>query len=375
MRVAIVHDWLTGMRGGERVLEELLQIWPDAELFVLLHRPGSVSRAIEGRPIHTSFIQRVPGATRWYRYCLPLFPAAAEALDLTGFDLVVSSSHCVAKGVLPPVGAPHLCYCHTPMRYVWDAYTDYFGPGRAPWWVRRVAPPVARRLRRWDRGTAHRVDRFVANSRHVGDRIRRFYGRKAGVVHPPVQLERFSPGPTREDLYLVVSALVPYKRVDLAVEAFNRMGRRLLVVGDGPEYRRLRRLAGPTVELAGRATDQEVADLMARCRAFVMPQEEDFGITAVEAQASGAPVIAYGRGGALETVRGGPAAPTGVFFSPQTPEALVRAVAGREARSFREEDAVANARRFSPEAFRAGIRRELEALLRTFRPEGRVHVR
>lgn len=370
MRVALVHDWLTGTRGGERVLEALVGLFPDGEIFTLVHVPGSVPPAIEARPIQTSFLQRLPGAGRWYRYGLPLFPRAVESLDLSGFDLVVSSSHAVAKGARPSAGRPHLCYCHTPMRYVWDAYSDYFGPGRAPAWVRLAAPHVARRLRRWDLTTADRVDRFVANSEHVRRRIQRCYGREAAVVHPPVDLDRFRPGPRREDFYLVVSALVPYKRIDLAVRAFNRLERRLVVVGTGPGFSGLRRLAGRTVEVTGRLPDEEVARLMGRCRAFIMPQEEDFGITSVEAQAAGAPVIAYGRGGALETVVATGPRPTGAFFEPQTVRALAEAVERFEGLAFRAEDLEANARRFGKEAFRAGIRSQVNALLSANRQGG-----
>lgn len=372
MRVAIVHDWLTGTRGGERVLSALLELFPEAEIFTLLHVPGSVDPAIEARPIHTSFIQKFPRAARRYRYYLPLFPAAVERFDLRGFELVISSSHSVAKGVRIPPGAAHLCYCHTPMRYVWDAYGDYFGPGRAPAWIRAAAPLVARRLRRWDRDTASRVERFVANSGHVRHRIRRCYDRDAAVVHPPVDVERFRPTTAeREDFYLIVTALVPYKRVDLAVEAFTRLRRPLVVVGSGPELARLRRAgaASPHVRFTGRLSDPEVADLMGRCRAFVMPQEEDFGIAAVEAQAAGAPVIAFGRGGALETVVGGSGAEgegaTGVFFPDQTPEALADAVLGFESLGFDADRLRENARRFTKDVFFEGIRTEVGALLAT----------
>ncbi|HEX7091721.1 MAG TPA: glycosyltransferase [Longimicrobiales bacterium] len=365
MRVALVHDWLTGMRGGERVLEELIGLWPDAEIFTLLHVPGSVSPVIESRPIHASFIGRLPGVARRYRSLLPLFPAAIERFDLRGFDLVVSSSHCVAKGVRPP-GAPHVCYCHTPMRYVWDLYDDYFGPGRAALPVRLLMPAVAAWLRRWDRRTAARVDTFIANSAHVRERIRRCYGRDAIVVHPPVDVERFRPAATREDFYLIVSALVPYKRVDLAIEAFNRLGRPLVIAGTGPELGRLRRIARPNIRFAGWLPDEEIADLYARCRAFIFPGIEDFGITAVEAQAAGAPVIAYGAGGALETVIGWDgrrADATGVFFDEATPEALAAAVERADRAPFDPAALRASAERFSPHAFRQGMLDVVERLV------------
>ncbi len=244
MRVALVHDWLTGMRGGERCLEVFGELYPQADLYTLLHVPGTVSALIERRRIVTSFVQRLPGAARHYRHYLPLFPAAIERFDLRGYDLVLSSSHCVAKGVLAP-GGPHVCYCFTPMRYVWDMYGEYFGPG-AGVLTRSLMPPVAAALRRWDRRASRRVDHFVAISHFVADRILRYYGRSAEVIYPPVDVQRFRlADEPAEDFYLVVSALAPYKRVDLAVAAATRLNQRLLVVGTGPEEAKLRALAGP----------------------------------------------------------------------------------------------------------------------------------
>ena len=379
MRVALVHDWLTGMRGGERVLEALIELFPEAEIFTLIHRPESVSRQIESRPIHTSFVDDLPFAHDRYRYLLPLFPRAVESLDLDGFDLVISSSHCVAKGARPPAGVPHVCYCHTPMRYVWDQYQQYFGPGRASPLVRAAVATIAPRLRRWDVASADRVDHFVANSACVADRIRRHYGRSATVVYPPVDLERFEPAPIREDFYLVLGALAPYKRVDLAVEAFNRLGRRLVIAGSGSELSRLAKIAGPGVSFLGRVTDQEVVDLFSRCRAFLFPGEEDFGITAVEAQAAGAPVIAYGKGGALETVIGvrdggnhtlqysedaqSGLGPTGVFFHDPSPEGLIGAVERFESHDFSPEALRTSAARFGSQRFKQGMKSQVQAVL------------
>ena len=331
MRVALVHDWLTGMRGGERCLEVFCEIFPDADLYTLLHVPGAVSPLVERRRIRTSFIQRLPDAARRYRSYLPLFPAAIRRFDLTGYDLVLSSSHAVAKGVRVPPRALHVCYCFTPMRYVWDLYDDYFGP-RAGRLVRAAMPPVAAALRRWDRATASGVHHFVAISRFIADRIRRCYGRESDVVYPPVDVARFRVDETPGDYYLVVSALAPYKRVDLAVEAANRRRCRLVIVGTGPEEGRLRALAGPTVEFLGWRDDAEVAELYAGCRALVFPAVEDFGIAPLEAMASGRPVIALGQGGARETVvpPGGEAPPTGILFEPQTAAALADAMAQLE---------------------------------------------
>ena len=341
--VALVHDWLTGMRGGERCLEVFCELFPSADLFTLLRVPGSVSPVIEERRIVTSFLQQVPGASRRYRHLLPLFPAAIRSLDLGGHNLVLSSSHAVAKSVRVPAGALHICYCFTPMRYVWDLYDDYFGP-RAGLAARLLMPPVAAALRRWDRATAAGVHHFVAISRFVADRIRRNYGRSADVIYPPVDVARFRVEESPGEFYLVVSALTPYKRVDLVVEAANRLGRRLVIVGSGPEEARLRALAGPTVELYGWRDDAETAELYARCRALIFPTLEDFGITPLEAMAAGRPVIALGQGGALETVvpPGGPEPATGLFFERQTVEDLVAAILRLES----------GAERFEPKALR-----------------------
>jgi glycosyltransferase involved in cell wall biosynthesis len=326
-RVALVHDWLTGMRGGERCLEVLCELFPEAPLFTLLHVPGSVTPRIENRRIVTSFVQRLPHAASRYRFYLPAFPIAISRLRLSGYDLVLSMSHCVAKGVRVPPGALHLCYCFSPMRYIWDLSSDYFGPGQGLA-ARTLGPPLAAALRRWDRNTAG-VHRFVAISRHIADRIRRAYGRPADVIYPPVDVRRFEPADSTDDYYLVVGALVPYKRIDLAVAAATRLGRRLVVVGTGPEEARLRALAGPTVSFLGWRDDAEVARLYARCRALIFPAVEDFGITPLEAAAAGRPTIALARGGALETMVGldaTDAAPTAVFFSEQSVEALVEAI-------------------------------------------------
>ena len=344
-KVALIHDWLTGMRGGERCLEVFCELFPEADLFTLLHVPGSVSPLIERRRIVTSFVQRLPAVATHYRYYLPLFPSAVESFDLRGYDLVLSSSHCVAKGARPAPGARHVSYCFTPMRYVWDLYDEYFGRG-AGRLTRLVMPPLAARLRRWDRESSARVQRFAAISRHVAARIERYYGRSAEVIHPPVDVQRFELAAGDDDgFYLVVSALAPYKRLDLAVRAANRLGRRLLVVGWGPEERRLRALAGPTVEFLGRRSDEDVAELYRRCRAVLFPGIEDFGIVPLEAMAAGRPVIAFAEGGALETVvpPGGVRPATGLFFDVQSVDALVAAMRRLES------GAVA----FEPKALRA----------------------
>jgi len=369
MRVAIVHDWLTGMRGGERCLESLCRLLPDAPVFTLLHDRGSVSTTIESRPIRTSFVQRLPFVRRGYRAYLPLFPLAIESLDLSRFDLVVSVSHCVAKGALARPGARHVCYCLTPVRYAWDQFDAYFGEGQASWPKRLAARLVAHYLRLWDAAAAPRVDRFVAISRFVAARIRRYYGREATVLHPPVDTEAFRPrrgGP--DDYYLVVAALAPYKRVDVAIEAFADLGLPLKVVGHGPERRTLARRAGGRIELLGHVPAAELSALYAGCRALVFPGVEDFGIVPLEAMASGRPVVALAAGGALETVvplagddgdadGAGDRAPTGILYDDPSPRGLAAAVRRLEASldRFRPEALRAHAERFATPRFEAAL--------------------
>jgi glycosyltransferase involved in cell wall biosynthesis len=356
LKVVLVHDWLTGMRGGEKVLECFCRLFPQAPLYTLLHIPGSVSSLIEDRRIVPSFIQKMPQKEKRYRYFLPLFPLAAERLKLPPCDLVLSSSHCVAKNVRVPPGALHLSYLHTPMRYVWDMYGSYFGPqSKGP--GKLVMPFFRSYLQRQDVRTAQRVDHFLANSHHVALRIQRHYGRRAQVVHPPVELSRFNPSQEVEDYYLVLSALVPYKRVDLAIEAATRLGRRLKVVGKGPELENLKAMAGPGVEFLGWQPDEALPELYAKARAFIFPGEEDFGITPLESMASGRPVIAFGKGGALETVvgRDDPDArpATGVFFPRQDADSLVQAIEGfeRMESAFDPKALAAHARSFDTPVF------------------------
>jgi glycosyltransferase involved in cell wall biosynthesis len=302
-RVVLVHDWLTGMRGGEKVLESLCRLFPEADLLTLVHDRGSVSPLIERRRIRTSVIQRLPRPARYYRHYLPLFPMAIEGFDLDDVDLVVSTSHCAAKAVVPPGRAVHVCYCHSPMRYAWDQFPQYFGEARVGWLANRVARPVLAGLARWDRATAGRVDRFVANSRYVAGRIARYYNRQASVLHPPVDTQFFTPcGSPPEPYVLVVSALVPYKRIETAIAAAAHIGAPLRIVGTGPDLARLRALAGPTVQFLGSLDAETLREQYRHARALLMPGEEDFGIAPVEAMACGRPVVALNRGGARETV-------------------------------------------------------------------------
>jgi glycosyltransferase involved in cell wall biosynthesis len=303
VKVALVHDWLTGMRGGEKALEVVCERFPDAELFTLVHIPGSVSPTIERHRPHTSFIQRLPLVRRFYRYYLPLFPVAIEQFDFDRFDLIVSLSHCCAKSIVRPGRARHLCYCLTPMRYAWDQFDAYFGPDRLGAAGSRLMRPIMARMARWDRDTANRVDRYVAISHYVAGRIGRYYNREATVVYPPVDTDFFRPDASVPERFaLVVSALVPYKRLDVAIEACRLAGVPLTIVGDGPERGHLERLAGDGVRFLGRRSDDEVRALYCGSAVALLPGEEDFGIVPLEAQACGRPVVALGRGGALETI-------------------------------------------------------------------------
>ncbi|MGE0614523.1 MAG: glycosyltransferase [Bacteriovoracia bacterium] len=359
-RVALVHDWLTGMRGGELVLDAIAELFPQAELFTLLYVPGKLSPNIVALKRHTSLLQRMPMAERKYRHYLPLMPKFAEGLDVRDFDLIVSSSHCVAKGVRKRPDAVHVSYVHAPMRYMWDRFDDYFGPGRASLPVRLAARALRPYLQGWDRRTSQddNVDVLVANSQFIAGQIRAAYGREASVIYPFVDYARFANQPRAPGKsYLMVGAFAPNKRVDVAIEAFNRLKLPLLIVGGGQEERRLRKMAGPTIDFLGQLSNSAIADLYAKCRAFIFPGLEDFGITPLEAMAAGAPVIAYGAGGATETVT----SETGILFKPQTPEALMDAVSRMESGGapISPEACRARAAQFSRERFQ----REFQAVV------------
>ncbi|MBI5186004.1 MAG: glycosyltransferase [Nitrospinae bacterium] len=370
-KVAIVHDWLTGMRGGERCLEVFCEIFPKADLFTLLHVKGSVSRTIEEMRVKTSALQRLPFAEKKYRYYLPLMPRLIEKFDLSTYDLVLSSSHCAAKGARPGPNTSHICYCYSPMRYIWDLHDSYFGKEGMGALEGLAMSLFMGYLRNWDRRTAKSVDKFIAISRFVAERIRNCYGRESEVVYPPVNTSFYVPRNGPGDYFLMVTAMAPYKRVDLAVRAFNRLKLPLKIIGTGQMASRLREIAGPNIEFLGWRSDEEVRDAYAGCRAFIFPGVEDFGITPLEAQSCGRPVIALGRGGALETVApvnpegtaGVPARQaTGVFFYEQDERALEEAVMVflRIEKDFQQDAIRRNALKFDRTEFKKSMEKHLK---------------
>ena len=339
MKVALVHDWLTGMRGGEKVLEIFCQLFPEATLFTLLHRSSSVSPIIEKMPIKTSFIQKFPFSQKIYPKYLLFFPTAIEQFDLSEFELVVSSSHCVAKGVITRPETCHICYCHSPMRYAWEMYHTYFFNNSTGIFSKTLIPFFINYLRTWDVQSSHRVDYFVANSRNIQKRIEKHYRRQSEVIYPPVDTDFYQISKKPGEYFLVVSALVPYKRVDLAVMAFNDLRLPLLIIGEGVEEKNLKKIAAKNIIFLPWQSKEKLKEYYANCKALIFPGEEDFGIVPLEAQACGKPVIAYAKGGAQETIEGiywgeetlrvqkttGQKL-CGLFFYPQTKESVIEAV-------------------------------------------------
>ncbi len=359
MRLALVHDWFTVYAGAERVVEQILRLFPQADVYALVDFLKEEERGfLQGKRAQVSFIQRLPRARQRYRTYLPLMPLAIEQFDLRGYDLVISSSHAVAKGVITGPDQLHICYCHSPMRYAWDLQHQYLKEsglerGTKSW----IARALLHYLRLWDSRTANGVDVFIANSRYIARRILKVYRREAEVIYPPVDVEAFTLRQDKEDFYLTASRMVPYKRIDLIVEAFSQMpDRRLVVIGDGPEMPKVRAKAGPNVTLLGYQPFEVLRDYMQRAKAFVFAAEEDFGIVPVEAQACGTPVIAFGKGGVVETVVAGE---TGIFFQDQSVPSLIKAVEEFEKLSFDPLRVRKNAERFSSERFR----REFAALI------------
>jgi glycosyltransferase involved in cell wall biosynthesis len=368
MKVAITSDWLNQFGGAERVLMELHGMYPDAPVYTAVHAPDRLPEEMRSWDIRPSFLQRIPFARERHQPFLPLMPLAFEQFDLREYELVITTSSACAKGVITAPEAVNICYCYTPCRYIWDLYHDYTRESR----VRRLFAPIAHGLRMWDQLSSQRVDHFIAISHEVARRIRRHYRRDAEVIHPPVDVDRFRPtGEAPEDYYLVVSRLVAYKRIDLAIEAANLLRRRLIVVGDGPERQRLQALAGPTIEFRGRVGDDEIPQLFAGCRAFLFPGIEDFGIAPVEAQAAGRPVIAFGKGGVLDTVLDGI---TGVHFHEQTAVALARAITEFDRRRWEPERCRRNAERFDRKRFVEQFRCAVDAVVADQRPKSRSAV-
>jgi glycosyltransferase involved in cell wall biosynthesis len=376
LRVAIVHYWFVSRRGGERVVEAMAKMFPGADLFFLVMDPEKLPASLQGRSIKTSFLQKIPGSRRWHRHMLPLYPLALEQFDLREYDLVLSSESGPAKGVLTNAQTCHVCYCHSPMRYLWDFYHGYRKGHSLGMLSRPVFSLASHYLRMWDAASAQRVDHFVANSRNVAARIRKHYRRESTVIHPPVNVRAGYVASRADDYYLCVGQLVDYKRVDLAIEACNRLGRRLRIVGEGEGYRRLRRQAGHTIEFCGALSDEHLSEEYAHCRALLFPGEEDFGIVPVEAMSFGRPVVAYDRGGARETVNGfyaeSPASAgncSGVFFREQAAESLMEAMLALEGAEseFSPFLIKQSVERFDESLFRSGLANFLEEKL----PEGR----
>ncbi len=358
MKVAIVHDWLTGMRGGEMVLDSLLKLYPEAELYTLIYNKGKLNERIESRKIHTAFTDRLPFKETKYRSYLPLFPTAIESLDFKGFDLIISSSHCVAKGVIPHPNCKHLTYVHSPMRYVWDLYYDYF-PNRSGLKFFMIQL-ISNYLRTWDVVSSARVDHFTCNSAFIAKRIKKYYRREASVIFPPCLPEGFAVEESpKDDYYLIVSAFAPYKRIDIAIEAFRKSKKRLLIIGSGQDEKKLLKNVPSQIEFLGGLSRGDIKKYYLKAKGFLFPGLEDFGITPVEAQGYCTPVIAYGQGGALETVVDGK---TGVFFSDQTPESLNDAILRSEGIAYKRKEFQESVDRFTEEKFINEIQKSVDRL-------------
>ncbi len=356
MKIALIHDWLVGIRGGEKVLEQIISALKEnyeierLEIFTLVHKKNSQSEIIENIKINTSFIQKLPFGIKKYRYFLPVFPYAIESFDLNDFDLIISSSHAVAKGIIPNSKALHICYCHTPMRYIWEHYHTYFG--NSGFIKKMIYGYVAKNLREWDIISSNRVDYFIANSLNVKTRIQKIYGKDAEVIYPPVDTDFFNCEDKfkREEYYLIISALVPYKKVDIAIKAFNKTDLKLIIVGEGPEKKKLKKLVKKdNIEFKGAVDDKSLLEYYCKAKALVFTGEEDFGIVPVEAQSCGLPVIAFKKGGALETVIENE---TGIFFNKQTPDSLLAAIDNFSKTRFNNRLLKENSEKFSKMNFR-----------------------
>lgn len=350
LKIAIVHDWLAsagGAGGAEKTLEAVLEIFPDAHVYTTVYNPERMPERFRRYNIRTTFVQKLPFARTHYQLYLPLMPIAIENLNLNKYDIVISFNHSFAKGVITKPSTLHICYCYTPLRYVWDMYRTYLTYEDISGWKKTFIPLVFNYLRTWDVISSFRVDKFVAISEHIARRIKKYYGREAEVIYPPVEVDKFSPSTKRENFFLIVSRLVSYKRIDLAVNAFNELGLPLVIIGTGPLARRLKKMAQPHIKFIGRQNDNIVREYLSKCRGLIFPGEEDFGITPVEAMASGAPVIACKRGGVLETID----EESGVFFSEAVPSSLIKAVRDFDKKSFSSERMIEKASRFDKKTF------------------------
>lgn len=364
-KTAIVHDWFCNMGGADKVIEAFLEIMPDSPVYTSCYLEKSLTPRLKAADIKASFLQKHLNQRKDnHQNFLPFMPLAFENFDMNEYDIVLSSSSCCAKGVITRPGAVHICYCHTPMRYAWEYFGEYTEDMKPL--KRKIVGLVMNYMRIWDVISANRVDYFFANSQNVANRIWKHYRRKATVVYPAIETEYFTPGNEDGDFYLCVSRLVKYKRVDLAIEACNQLQLPLVVFGQGAEYKRLKKMAGPTIQLMGRQPDEMIRDYYRKCKAFIFPGEEDFGMTPLEAQACGRPVIAYGKGGALETVIDGE---TGVFFHEQTVESVIEGIKKLDSLEVKKSICRANAERFSEQAFKENLRKEIE---RRCRNEGLV---
>jgi glycosyltransferase involved in cell wall biosynthesis len=373
LKVAFVHDWLTGMRGGEKVLEALLKLYPQADLYTLLHNPGSVSPFIENRKIYTSFVNNLPLKSNRYRNYLPLFPTAIEMFNFKNYDLIISTSHCVAKGIRTPPTTMHISYIHSPMRYIWDMYDDYFPTEKLGYFSKMIIPLFSNYLRIWDVTSSNRVDFFIANSKHVANRIWKYYRREATVITPPVDTEFSEISEKRANYYVIISALVPYKRIDLAIQVFNELGLELLVIGNGPERKQLQKTAKNNIIFLDWLPSQNLIEYYSSCKALIFPGEEDFGIVPVETQLCGRPVIAYRRGGVLESVIGfdgnNENECSGVFFNEQTVDSLKNALKQFERINWDSKFIRNHAMRFSKERFIATMQKFISDKISAFRGE------
>ena len=381
MRVALVHDWLNGMRGGEQVLQAIASIFPRARIYTLFCDREKISSELNNHEINTSFIQNIPKRKLYYRYFLPLFPRAIERFNFNDTDLVISSSHCVAKGAVAGDGTLHICYCHSPMRYVWDRFDDYFPKDRLNPIKYKIIATLAERLRKWDRESCGRVDLFIANSSFVRRRIQNYYNRPARVIHPPVDTEYFTPGRNQNDgYYLVAGALVPYKRINLVIEAFRGSKEELVVIGDGPDFGRLVNNAPENVKFTGWVDRETLREYYRGCKALVFPGVEDFGIVPVEAQSCGKPVIAFAEGGIDDTVIGPlvdkidgfDGFKSGLFFKNQTVEDIRKALKAFPTLSFDSQEIRRHAARFSRENFFIQMNELLAEAVGLFRKQGKV---